>query len=151
MPPDPLLRQCIVHWAHLPRICQLIGLQCRRSLFLRASTYSRLDPIGRRFLCLPFSVEQPHARLQAAGDPNETVESPATAALAAGLRHIESRLRPLPSALRQRLTLLFPRELSAYVVVPASSSDTGRHGMAFNLNLFHQAVNHALLEPASLS
>jgi type III secretion system OrgA/MxiK family protein len=143
---DVLLTQCIMHWTRLPRIFELVGLRCLRSRFLRASAYASLDPDARRFLLLPLSVRKAGDEPSGLGESNDA--SPATA-IAAGLTHFESRTRLFPRALRQRLMLLFSRELNLRLSALCSMPATSPGGSAvINLGLFQQAVNHALFEPS---
>ncbi len=136
----PFVRACVDHWAHLPRVAFLIGVQRLRATLVAHGRYAWLDPAGRRFLCLPIPAV-PNATCTGAPDDR--------AILAAGAASLAGALRDAPRALRQRLPLLFPR---ACAPSPAAGLDAFRDAHdACPPTLFSFAMNHALLDPASVS
>lgn len=152
MPNDPLLAQCIDHWARLPRVCELIGVRCLRSSLMRAPHYSRLDPVCKRFLSLPLPLPLPIGQT-CRNEPVSAMPNHGQpmAAVAAGLAYVEARLARLPAALRQRLPLLFPSGLDTRPRGPSITGGQPSAAPTLNITLFRQAVSHALLEPSAVS
>lgn len=148
IPDDPLLAQCVDHWARLPRVCELIGVQCLRSTLMHAPRYARLDPICRRFLSLPLPVVRTYRDRPVTALPND---GQPMAVVAAGLAYVEARLARLPAALSQRFRLLFPSELTTRIPRPTAAGSQPCAAPALNITLFRQAVSHALLEPSAVS
>lgn len=137
----PRAAPCVDHWARLPRIAYLIGVQRLRAALVERGRYVRLDASSQRFLCMPLAAVPKAA---CAGMPDED------AIVAAGAACLTAALHDAPRALRQRLPLLFPRAHAARL---ASGLD-GAHDdarAAWSSSLFSFAVNHALLEPAPVS
>ncbi|WP_175919820.1 type III secretion apparatus protein OrgA/MxiK [Burkholderia pyrrocinia] len=137
----PLATPCVDHWARLPRIAFLIGVQRLRVALVEHGRYVRLDASSQRFLCVPLAAVPKAA---CAGAPDDD------AIAAAGAACVAAALRAAPRALRQRLPLLFPR---AHATRLASELDDTRGDarVACSPTLFSFAVNYALLDPAPAS
>ncbi|MDN7674936.1 type III secretion apparatus protein OrgA/MxiK [Burkholderia oklahomensis] len=137
----PFARRCIDHWARLPRIAFLIGVQRLRVPLVEHGRYVRLDPSSQRFLCVPLAAVPKAA---CAGAPDDD------AVVAAGSACIAAALRDAPRALRQRLPLLFPRAHATRLDSELGHArDDAR--VVWSPTLFSFAVNHALLDPEPVS
>lgn len=134
MPDGAAARRCVRYWAHLPRICFLMGLQCLRAALVQTPRHVHLDPLAQQFICLPVSFVP---RFSSSDTPDDAD------ILAAGAACLASVLQDFPRPFRQRFSLLFSREQAARM--KALPSD----GSAFPSSLFSFAVHYALLTPTA--
>ncbi|EDT05173.1 type III secretion apparatus protein OrgA/MxiK [Burkholderia ambifaria IOP40-10] len=96
---DPEVATCVQWWAHLRRICYLIGVLRLRSPIIEQAWYPKLDALARQFLQVPAPA------LPAAESPLRLEQADIYAAGSAGFAAV---FRRMPAALRLRLPLLFP-------------------------------------------
>ncbi|WZV79564.1 type III secretion apparatus protein OrgA/MxiK [Burkholderia pseudomallei] len=137
----PRAAPCVDHWARLPRIAYLIGVQRLRAALVERGRYVRLDASSQRLSVHAArgraeSRVRRHARRRRDRRGRHRVPHGRAARRAA-------RAAPAPA-------LLFPRAHAARL---ASGLD-GAHDdarAAWSSSLFSFAVNHALLEPAPVS
>jgi len=137
---DAQVRECLNHWARLPRIGYLMGVQLLRTALLECGAYPRLDAVSKRFLCLPLSG-LPHASLV------EKLDDPTIAIT--GVDAISSVLRRFAPALRERLPLLFPQALRGRFdkLLTEAHCPPGRD--SYYPSLFFFAVNYALFDSST--
>lgn len=135
---DLATQQCLHHWARLPRICYLMGVQSMRTALVECSRYLHLDQVSQQFLCLPL---RPTPSRVHADEPDDM------AILAAGVSSIAAVLRCLPQPLQQRLPLLFPRDFATRLSGQLQGKRNSR--AEWYPSLFSFAVNYALLDPAT--
>ncbi|VVE37132.1 Oxygen-regulated invasion protein OrgA [Pandoraea horticolens] len=105
---DQNAKQCLDHWARLPRISFLMGVQRLRTALIEERRYLSLDPLSQRFLCLPLRTPQ----VVSGNWPMNR-----DGLVSVGLSSLAPALRRLPSSFRARLPLLFPRSIDPWLRV----------------------------------
>ena len=137
---DAEAKQCLDHWTYLPRVCYLMGVHCLRAALLERACYLSLDPISKRFLCLPLRAV-PRVR------PTDKLDD--LTIVATGVGVIAQVLQRLSLPLRQRLPLLFPRAVCAHLdtLLGEARSPQGSEYPS----LFSFAMNYALLDTPTVT
>ncbi|WP_175924628.1 type III secretion apparatus protein OrgA/MxiK [Burkholderia latens] len=129
---DPEIATCVQSWAHLRRICFLIGALRLRSAIIEQAWYPKLDRLARQFLVIPAPVV-PAARASA--------QLQATDIYAAGSAGLATVFRRMPDALRCRLPLLFPLGVASRL---AAQLKTREDDFAFPPFVFSLAHRYAV-------
>ncbi|AJC22370.1 type III secretion apparatus protein OrgA/MxiK [Pandoraea pulmonicola] len=137
---DQDAERCLDHWARLPRISFLMGVQRLRTALIEERCYLSLDPSSQRFLCLPLRTPQ-----VASGDWPMNHDG----LVSVGLASLAPVLRRLPSSFRARLPLLFPRAIDPWL--RALVEEKPNRQSDWLPLLFSFAIAHATHEPATAS
>ncbi|KVD78002.1 hypothetical protein WS62_29700 [Burkholderia sp. ABCPW 14] len=139
---DSVARRCLDHWKRLPRICFLIGVRRLRAALIEQRRYFDLDPIAQRFMCVPLQADATAApRSPRASDVD---------VLAAGIECIAAPLARLPSALRQRVPLLYPKAFDPLRQIRHAGGQIATDDASWNPSLFSLAVNYALVDHSTM-